>query len=184
MTSEQSDDPQALDATYPITLTNLRGALAVVVGGGAVGGRKLRGLLAVGAAVRLISPAAAPELHALVEARAGHHIAQAENVAGRLKCLQHARRVHQALHQVAVVVGSLNGDFFDHEFCWPKHRGFGSFAFTDRPTWRLPPYLLKNIALRGLRRRSAERKIDSAEIAPSRPARARLQSEFALRKAL
>ena len=67
MTSEQSDDAQALDTTYPITLTNLRGALAVVVGGGAVGGRKLRGLLAVGAAVRLISPAATPELRALAD---------------------------------------------------------------------------------------------------------------------
>ena len=67
MTSEQPDDPQALDTTYPITLTNLRGALAVVVGGGAVGGRKLRGLLTVGAALRLISPAATPELRALAD---------------------------------------------------------------------------------------------------------------------
>ena len=67
MTSEQPDDPQTLDTTYPITLTNLRGALAVVVGGGAVGGRKLRGLLAVGAALRLISPAATPELRALAD---------------------------------------------------------------------------------------------------------------------
>jgi cobalt-precorrin 5A hydrolase/precorrin-3B C17-methyltransferase len=67
MTSEQPDDPQALDTTYPITLSNLRGALAVVVGGGAVGGRKLRGLLAVGATLRLISPAATPELRALAD---------------------------------------------------------------------------------------------------------------------
>jgi cobalt-precorrin 5A hydrolase/precorrin-3B C17-methyltransferase len=65
MTSEQSDEHQALEAAYPITLTNLRGALVVVVGGGAVGARKLRGLLAVGAAVRLISPAATPDLRAL-----------------------------------------------------------------------------------------------------------------------
>jgi cobalt-precorrin 5A hydrolase / precorrin-3B C17-methyltransferase len=65
MTSEQSDEQQALEATYPIILTNLRGALVVVVGGGAVGGRKLRGLLAVGAVVRLISPAVTPELRAL-----------------------------------------------------------------------------------------------------------------------
>jgi len=68
MTSEQPDE--VLEATYPITLTNLRGALAVVVGGGAVGERKLRGLLRVGAAVQLISPAATPELRALAESDA------------------------------------------------------------------------------------------------------------------
>jgi cobalt-precorrin 5A hydrolase/precorrin-3B C17-methyltransferase len=44
--------------SYPITLTSLRGAPVVVVGGGAVGERKVRGLLAAGAAVQLISPAA------------------------------------------------------------------------------------------------------------------------------
>ncbi len=65
MTSGQSDE-----TTYPITLTNLRGALVVVVGGGAVGERKLRGLLAVGAAVRLISPAATPALRALADSGA------------------------------------------------------------------------------------------------------------------
>jgi cobalt-precorrin 5A hydrolase/precorrin-3B C17-methyltransferase len=37
----------------------------VVVGGGAVGERKTRGLLEAGAAVRLISPNATPELRAL-----------------------------------------------------------------------------------------------------------------------
>jgi cobalt-precorrin 5A hydrolase/precorrin-3B C17-methyltransferase len=67
MTSEQSDDPQALESAYPITLINLRGAPVVVVGGGAVGERKLRGLLAVGAAVQLISPAITPDLRALAE---------------------------------------------------------------------------------------------------------------------
>jgi cobalt-precorrin 5A hydrolase/precorrin-3B C17-methyltransferase len=79
MTSEQPGeepstaqpyDHQALDATYPITLTNLGGALVVVVGGGAVGERKLRGLLAAGAAVRLISPAATPQLRALANSGA------------------------------------------------------------------------------------------------------------------
>jgi cobalt-precorrin 5A hydrolase/precorrin-3B C17-methyltransferase len=53
--------------TYPITLTNLRDAPVVVVGGGAVGGRKVRGLLAAGAAVRLVSPAITPELRALAD---------------------------------------------------------------------------------------------------------------------
>jgi cobalt-precorrin 5A hydrolase / precorrin-3B C17-methyltransferase len=48
--------------SYPITLTSLHGAHVVVVGGGAVGERKVRGLLAAGAAVRLISPAATEQL--------------------------------------------------------------------------------------------------------------------------
>jgi len=61
---------QALESAYPITLTNLRGALVVVVGGGAVGARKLRGLLTVGAAVQLISPAVTPELRAQAESGA------------------------------------------------------------------------------------------------------------------
>ncbi len=49
-------------ADYPVVLTRLDGALAVVVGGGAVGERKVRGLLAVGAEVRLVSPGATPQL--------------------------------------------------------------------------------------------------------------------------
>jgi siroheme synthase-like protein len=67
MTSDQSyeSSESAFVTAYPITLTNLRGALAVVVGGGVVGQRKLRGLLAAGAAVRLISPAVTSELRAL-----------------------------------------------------------------------------------------------------------------------
>ena len=79
MTSEQSDElpslirppeRQALEDAYPITLTNLRGAPVVVVGGGAVGERKLRGLLAVGALARLISPAVTPGLRALADSGA------------------------------------------------------------------------------------------------------------------
>jgi siroheme synthase-like protein len=56
--------------TYPISLTTLRGATVVIVGGGMVGERKLRGLLEAGAAVRLISPAATPDLRALADAGA------------------------------------------------------------------------------------------------------------------
>jgi cobalt-precorrin 5A hydrolase/precorrin-3B C17-methyltransferase len=63
----QPPDLQAPGAAYPITLTNLRGTLVVVVGGGAVGERKLRGLLAAGAAVRLISPVVTPALRALAD---------------------------------------------------------------------------------------------------------------------
>ncbi|MGQ9928229.1 MAG: precorrin-4 C(11)-methyltransferase [Chloroflexaceae bacterium] len=51
-------------SAYPIVLTNLSGALAVVVGGGPVGERKVRGLLEVGARVRLISPEVSPQLQA------------------------------------------------------------------------------------------------------------------------
>ncbi len=67
---EQPHERQALEAGYPITLTNLHGTLVVVVGGGAVGARKLRGLLGVGASVRLISPTATSELRALADSGA------------------------------------------------------------------------------------------------------------------
>lgn len=49
---------------YPVTLTGMAGAVAVVVGGGPVGERKVQGLLAAGAWVRLISPEATPQLQA------------------------------------------------------------------------------------------------------------------------
>jgi cobalt-precorrin 5A hydrolase/precorrin-3B C17-methyltransferase len=49
---------------YPITLTNLANTSAVVIGGGPVGERKVRGLLAAGVPVRLISPEATPQLQA------------------------------------------------------------------------------------------------------------------------
>ncbi len=47
---------------YPVTLTRLSGKTVVVVGGGAVGERKVRGLLATRAAVTLVSPTATPQL--------------------------------------------------------------------------------------------------------------------------
>jgi cobalt-precorrin 5A hydrolase/precorrin-3B C17-methyltransferase len=47
---------------YPIVLTSPR--RAVVVGGGPVGERKVRGLLAVGAVVKLVSPEATEQLAA------------------------------------------------------------------------------------------------------------------------
>ncbi|WP_129628444.1 precorrin-4 C(11)-methyltransferase [Candidatus Oscillochloris fontis] len=49
---------------YPIVLTGMQGVAVTVVGGGAVGERKVRGLLAAGAAVRLISPLASAQLQA------------------------------------------------------------------------------------------------------------------------
>jgi len=75
--SPQSGDPSTLHPrtpsplqTYPITLTNLRRAPVVVVGGGAVAERKVRGLVDAGAAVRLISPALTPGLRVLADAGA------------------------------------------------------------------------------------------------------------------
>jgi len=53
---------------YPITLIDMSGQQAVVVGGGPVGQRKVQGLLAAGVEVRLISPEATPQLQAWAEA--------------------------------------------------------------------------------------------------------------------
>ena len=53
---------------YPILLTNLKDAQVVVVGGGAVGERKIIGLLGVKARVRLISPQATSHLRELADA--------------------------------------------------------------------------------------------------------------------
>ena len=50
------------DKVYPMYLTHLSQVLAVVIGGGAVGERKVAGLLAAGARVRLISPQATAQL--------------------------------------------------------------------------------------------------------------------------
>jgi len=55
---------------YPITLIHLENTLAVVVGGGIVGERKVAGLLAANGRVRLIAPAATPALVALAESGA------------------------------------------------------------------------------------------------------------------
>ncbi|MDW8392582.1 MAG: precorrin-3B C(17)-methyltransferase, partial [Oscillochloridaceae bacterium] len=57
--AERSRDLPALDQApreYPIVLTDTDRLSAVVVGGGAVGERKVRGLLEAGAMVRLVSP--------------------------------------------------------------------------------------------------------------------------------
>lgn len=52
---------------YPLTITNLSGRTAVVVGGGIVGERKVRSLLAAGVPVRLISPTATEQMTAWAE---------------------------------------------------------------------------------------------------------------------
>ena len=52
---------------YPLTMTSLGGRIAVVVGGGIVGERKVRSLLAGEAPVRLISPTATEQIGAWAE---------------------------------------------------------------------------------------------------------------------
>jgi cobalt-precorrin 5A hydrolase/precorrin-3B C17-methyltransferase len=56
------------EAVYPLTLTQTGNLQAVVVGGGLVGQRKVRGILEAGGRVRLISPEATPELQAWAQA--------------------------------------------------------------------------------------------------------------------
>ncbi len=53
---------------YPVNLSQLAGWRAVVVGGGAVGERKVKGLLATQARVVLVSPTVTPQLQAWAEA--------------------------------------------------------------------------------------------------------------------
>jgi cobalt-precorrin 5A hydrolase / precorrin-3B C17-methyltransferase len=55
---------------YPIILTQIQGARVVVVGGGKVGERKVRGLLVAGADIHLISPKVTMQLQDL--AQQGH----------------------------------------------------------------------------------------------------------------
>jgi cobalt-precorrin 5A hydrolase/precorrin-3B C17-methyltransferase len=56
--------PESHHPTYPINLAQMQDVPVIVVGGGLVGERKVRGLLAVGAKVMLISPDATPQLRA------------------------------------------------------------------------------------------------------------------------
>lgn len=59
----EEETPTLLDNVYPILLTGLHQKLAIVVGGGVVGERKVTGLLAAQAQVRLISPQVTATLH-------------------------------------------------------------------------------------------------------------------------
>lgn len=53
--------------SYPITLTNVDNKLAVVIGGGPVGQRKVQKLLEAGIEVRLVSPEITPRLQTWVD---------------------------------------------------------------------------------------------------------------------
>ncbi len=53
-----------VETVYPVVLTRVAGAPVVVVGGGQVAERKVRGLLAVGARVRVVSPEATEAIRA------------------------------------------------------------------------------------------------------------------------
>ncbi|MEW6030151.1 MAG: precorrin-2 dehydrogenase/sirohydrochlorin ferrochelatase family protein [Chloroflexota bacterium] len=58
---------------YTICLVGLPARLAIVVGGGAVAARKVEGLLAAGAQVRVISPLLVPELQRMADLREIDH---------------------------------------------------------------------------------------------------------------
>ncbi|MEZ4730619.1 MAG: bifunctional precorrin-2 dehydrogenase/sirohydrochlorin ferrochelatase [Caldilineaceae bacterium] len=67
--AENNESPQdTAGDVYPILLTGLSHKLAIVVGGGPVGERKVAGLLAAQARVRLISPTATPLLQQRAQA--------------------------------------------------------------------------------------------------------------------
>ncbi len=61
---------RAPQPVYPIFLTHMAGAPVVMVGGGRVAARKVAGLLAVQAAVTVVSPELSPELARLADAHA------------------------------------------------------------------------------------------------------------------
>jgi cobalt-precorrin 5A hydrolase/precorrin-3B C17-methyltransferase len=64
VTEESRSGEPTRSPVYPILLTGLDQKLSIVVGGGMVGERKVKGLLAAAAQVRLISPHATPTLQA------------------------------------------------------------------------------------------------------------------------
>ncbi|MHB8958176.1 MAG: precorrin-2 dehydrogenase/sirohydrochlorin ferrochelatase family protein [Candidatus Limnocylindrales bacterium] len=62
-------DGRGVGGGYPVVLVGAGRMLAVVVGGGQVGSRKVEGLLAAGIRVRLVSPSAGERLAALADGR-------------------------------------------------------------------------------------------------------------------
>lgn len=97
---------------YPLTLTNLGGRVALVVGGGAVGERKVRGLVAAGAPVRLISPEATAQLAAWAESgeiaweRRAYRDGDLKD-AGLVFAATNARRVNREIGEAAHRLGLM-----------------------------------------------------------------------------
>jgi cobalt-precorrin 5A hydrolase/precorrin-3B C17-methyltransferase len=97
---------------YPITLHNLHQRLSVVIGGGPVAERKVAGLLAAGAQVRLIAPQATPQLIAWAQAGRLHWLArpyQPGDLTGAFLVFAatNQRAVNQQVAQDAAASGAL-----------------------------------------------------------------------------
>ncbi len=97
---------------YPLTITSLHDRVAVVVGGGVVGERKVRGLLAADAPVRLISPTATEQLIAWAGLRAIEWLQRPYqdgdlNGAGLVFAATNARAVNQDIAAAAHRQGLL-----------------------------------------------------------------------------
>lgn len=103
---------ETASSVYPVFLTHLNTILCVVIGGGAVATRKVRGLLAAQANIRVISPELAPELYALY---ASGQIAWLKRpyrpgdleTAGLVVGATNLRQVNQAVAQEARTQGIL-----------------------------------------------------------------------------
>lgn len=93
---------------YPLTVTTLGGRIAVVVGGGTVGERKVRSLLAGEVPVRLVSPSATPQITAWAES-------------GKIEWTRRSYRDGD-LDDAALVFAATNVRNVNHEIAEAAHR--------------------------------------------------------------
>ncbi|HET6419332.1 MAG TPA: bifunctional precorrin-2 dehydrogenase/sirohydrochlorin ferrochelatase [Geobacteraceae bacterium] len=116
---------------FPI-LVDIRGKLAVIVGGGAVARRKCLSLLDAGAAVTIISPELAPDLMDLVSERRIDHLAREY----RLGDLKNAFLVFAATGNrevnLAVAAEASAAGILVNVVDYPEHGSFTSPAVVSR----------------------------------------------------